>query len=198
MVTRIPVTGLAVFLALIASPAWALEECNVTPQGMQDISKALQCLDRNIKSLSQQPVGGSSGPAASVPLSGKYVAGTYTSPDGKLKFQLSGPTKMGDREKWQLSSDDGTIQVTWITGIPQGHPMLLGTKLIEELSSAYDYGRMGKQSYIDASYWMQGRLIGVTPTNDGLTVSRFHKSGGNVDDAIESASFSVRLPKGSR
>lgn len=192
--------ALTLILALLTDPAWALEDCNVNPQGMQDISKALQCLDRNIKSLAQTPGGRSPVSPGSVSLSGKYTAGVYTSPDGKKQFKLSGPTKLGDREKWTLNSDDGTIDLSWITGPPNGHPTLLGTKLMNELSAAYDYGRVGKQATIDNNWWIAGHLIGATPSSDGLTVSRFHNSSisGYPDELTESASFSVRLSKDGR
>lgn len=194
---RLHVFGSLILSAGLWVPvALALEDCNTSPKSGQDIAETLQCLDRNIKSLAQQPGGGSSGssgPSGSVALSGRYMAGTYLSPDGKQKFQVTGPTKIGNREKWQLSSDDGTIQIPWITGAPKGHPMLLGAKIADELSEAYDYGRMGKTSDIDSSRWRQGRLIGVTPINDGLTVSRLHD--GSSDIVIENASFSVRLSK---
>ncbi|MDP1948303.1 MAG: hypothetical protein Q8L77_12480 [Nitrospirota bacterium] len=176
--------------------ALALEDCNTSPKSGQDIAETLQCLDRNIKSLAQQSGGGSSGssgPSGNVALSGRYMAGAYLSPDSKEKFQVTGPTKMGSREKWQISSDDGTIQISWITGAPKGHPMLLGTKIADELSEAYDYGRMGKTSGIAGIWWTRGRLIGVTPTNDGLTVSYFAEN--DTDIIIEKASFSVRLSK---
>jgi len=187
-------------LCLGLPEAWALENCNTSPKSGQDIAEALQCLDRNIKSLAQQPGGGSPGPSGSVSLSGKYVAGAYTSPDGKKKYKLSGPTKMGDREKWALNSDDGTIDMSWYTGPPKGHPMLLGTKFADELSSAYDYGKVGKQSSIDNAWWIAGKLIGATPSTDGLTISRFHSTqiSGYPDELTESASFSVRLSKDSR
>jgi hypothetical protein len=194
---RIHVLGSVMLIGIFWIPlAVALEDCNTSPKDGRDITEALQCLDRNLRSLAPQSGGGAAGPAKSESPIGRYIAGAYTSPDGKQKFQMTGPTKIGTREKWQLSSDDGLIQAAWITGPPKGHPMLLGDKLVDELSEAYDYGRFGKTSLIDNTYWYQGRLIGVTPTNDGLIVSRL---GDNSKDlVIESASFTLRLSRGSR
>lgn len=186
---------IAFAMALLIPPvAWALEDCNLNPQGMQDITKALQCLDRNIRTLGSPTVSLSSSPIASVSLSGKYIAGVYTTPGGKRRFTLSGPTKLGDREKWTLTSDDEEVDLSWITGPPKGHPMLLGTKLADDLSSAYDYGKLGKTSNIASKWWTQGRLIGITSSSDGLTISRFHNDP-SKDDLTENASFSLRLSK---
>lgn len=193
--TRISVWGALILTIGGEMPmALALEDCNTNPKSGQDIAEALQCLDRNIKSLAQQSGPGSPSQSGNITMSGKYVAGMYTSPDGKQKFQLSGPTKIGDRERWQLNSDDGTIQISWITGVPKGNPLLPEDETTDKLSPAYDYGRLGKESAIEGVWWMRGGLIGITPMNDGLTISRLHDAYAK-SIAVEIASFSVRLSK---
>lgn len=191
------VLGSLMLIAISWVPvAVALEDCNMSPKDGRDITEALQCLDRNIRSLALQPGGGAAGPAKSESPMGRYIAGAYTTPDGRGKFQLTGPMKIGTREKWLLAADTGYFQATWITGPPKGHPMLLKNKLVDELPDVYDYGLIGKSVNLQDGMYTVGQLFGATPTPDGIIISRLHE--GYTDVVVEKSSFPLRLSKDRR
>ena len=142
-----------------------------------DLSKVLTCLQRRIaaleKQLQVQETSDATGSAYG------FRAGTYEGFGDGVLYELSGPTKVGNREGWSLRNSDGTFNVRWYTGPPEKHPVDIPASWVSKLVDGIHYGRIGtvdKNSHKGIyRYWRTGKLMSgaSSASGKGLTVTNY-------------------------